>query len=127
MISPSVRQLARRGYSFGGILGIGCNVSGERERPTTLNGVGGAFRFGYLAFACSDNQSQDPSNQQNNSYSGRKFLARLGLNSDLSIANLDAMVLAVRYRHHERHKPEYQQYDTDENNVLHIETPAEME
>jgi hypothetical protein len=43
MISSSVHCLARQGYSFVGTFRIGCKVSGERERPTTLNGIGGVF------------------------------------------------------------------------------------
>jgi hypothetical protein len=33
------------------------------------------------------------------------------------------MVFAMRDRHDKRHKSEYQQYDTDDGNVLHIEAP----
>jgi hypothetical protein len=54
-----------------------------------------------LSLATPEDQGEDASSHQNNTYGRGQFLATLGLDADLVISKLHTMVLAVRYGHDE--------------------------
>ncbi len=58
--------------------------------------------WGSLRFAQSENEGNDAAGEKNNAGRRRQFIAAFGLDANFGVADLYAMILAVRNGHHER-------------------------